>query len=380
MRMRRILLFLTRTVTTNLPKRKSPSAMILPIPSESPALLAKRITGLQERFRIETGSTKTRIVTHFPNLPRISSLPLSKKKRTKPEEKAGSFNMGNLTKLFVLVAMVSLSETRAWFAPYEQDDVAEPASSRSTKRPEEEDDFGVEVFPPRSGRAMAPATTTTPAPPARTRPPTTAPPPRPSYDKPAPPRKVLDHSYDYPEFVAAPKPTPPIGQSYFGVDLGSLSDSEGSGSGQESPAPPATTDSATSSSPVLPEEGSAPTDRENKTTGPHSSIAALTLQLIKMLRWPLMAVVLIAVLGTCLLSGCSVGLLGRQCFETNAHRRSVAPPKPRVDQDISGEGLSLQTRRAIAKGKVPKNLKADGTEASGEGDVDHVRVVRETDV
>ena len=48
-----------------------------------------------------------------------------------------------------------------------QDDVAEPASSRSTRRPDEEDDFEVEVFPPRSARARTLPVTTTPAPPTR---------------------------------------------------------------------------------------------------------------------------------------------------------------------------------------------------------------------
>lgn len=45
---------------------------------------------------------------------------------------------------------------------------------------------------------------------------TTAPPPRPTYDKPAPPRRVINPAYDYPEFLATPNPAPPLGQSYFG--------------------------------------------------------------------------------------------------------------------------------------------------------------------
>ena len=166
-------------------------------------------------------------------------------------------------------------------------------------------------------------------------------------------------SYDYPEFAAAPNPTPPIGQSYFGVDLGSLSDSEESGSGQEPPAPSPTKDSPTSAAPApaLPVEGPAMPDSEGKKTGSPSPNAAFVLQLIKMLRWPLVAMVLIAVLGSCLLSGCSVGLFGRQCFDTNTHRQAVVLSKPRADQDIPGYGLSLQTRCAISKGTVPKNLK-----------------------
>ena len=171
-----------------------------------------------------------------------------------------------------------------------------------------------------------------------------------SYDKPAPPRKVVNHAYDYPEFVAAPNPTPPIGHSYFGVDLGSLSDPEGSRSDQElstpSPAPP-TTGAPTGLTPVPTPAKEDPTnpDIEDRKPSPSSSNAAFVLQLIKLLRWPL---VVVAVLGSCLLSGCSVGLFGRQCFDTNTHRRTVAPPKPRDDQDLSGDGLSLQTRRAIS--------------------------------
>ena len=294
-----------------------------------------------------------------------------------------------------MVAMVSLSESRAWYAPNGQDEVATPPSSGRGQRYEEEDDFEVEIFSPRLGRAKTRPSATTPAPPVKawtttSAPATSAPPPRPLYDKPAPPRRVVDHSYDYPEFIAAPNPTPPIKQSYFGVDLGSLSDSEGSGSGQESPAPSPTTDSPTSAAPApaLPEEGLATPDKEGKKTGSPTSNAALVLQLIKMLRWPLVAVVLIAVLGTCLLSGCWVGLFGRQCFDTNTHRRAVVLPKPRADQDISGDGLSLQTRRAVSKGTVPKNLRvtfsttpksAEGG-AQDQGSVEHVRVVEETDL
>ena len=118
----------------------------------------------------------------------------------------------------------------------------------------------------------------------------------------------MNHAYDYPEFVAAPNPTPPIGQTYFGVDLGSLSDPEESGSGQElstpSPASP-TTDSPTGLTPVpaLDEEDPAYPDIGNRNLSPSSCNAAFILQLIKMLRWPLVAMVVIAVLGSCLLSG-----------------------------------------------------------------------------
>ena len=145
-------------------------------------------------------------------------------------------------------------------------------------------------------------------------PPTTAPPPRPSYDKPAPPRKVVDHAYDYPEFVAAPNPAPPLGQSYFGVDLGSLSDPEEIGSGQGT----STSSSSTTPKPTPPptvadqddQSTADPAEKREKTTASLSSI--FVLQLIKLVRWPLVALILIAVLGSCLLSGCSVGIFGRR--------------------------------------------------------------------
>lgn len=129
-----------------------------------------------------------------------------------------------------------------------------------------------------------------------------------------------------------------------------------------------------------------PAGNKDKSTAPDST--AFVLQLVKLMRWPIVALILIAVLGSCLLSGCSVGLFGKQCFDTNTHRRVAMPPKPRADQDISGDGLSLQTRRALSKGTVPKNLKVTFTtapkptdgEADGEGLVEHVRVVRETDL
>ena len=297
--------------------------------------------------------------------------------------------MGIFVKTLLLVAMVTLSETRAWYAPHGQDDVAEPASSRATRRPEEDDEFAVETFAPRSGRARAPTASSTAAPATRTSPPTTAPPPRPSYDKPAPPRRVIDHSYDYPEFVAAPNPTPPIGHSYFGVDLGSLSSSEGSGNDQESqdPVPTTASPAPASPAPVDPEEDSDSARGSDRKTASQSSDVVLALQLTKMLRWPLVAVILIAVLGTCLLSGCSVGLFGRRCFDTNAHRRTVVTPaKSPVDREVSEEHLDLQTRRAIAKGNPPKNLKVTFSAvpkegAAGEnGEMEHVRVVKESDV
>ena len=79
--------------------------------------------------------------------------------------------MGLIVKILFVVAMVTLLETRAWYAPHGQDDVAEPAPSRSTHRPEEDEDFAVETFPPRSGRARVLPASTTPAPPTRTNPP-----------------------------------------------------------------------------------------------------------------------------------------------------------------------------------------------------------------
>ena len=307
--------------------------------------------------------------------------------------------MGVFTKILVVVAMVLLSESRAWYAPEGQDDVADPLPSRGNRRLEEEDEFEVDTFPPRSGRAKVRTSSFTPKPATKVRSPTTAPPPRPGYDLPAPPRRVVNHLYDYPEFVSDAKPAPPIGQSYFGVELGSLSDPAETGSGQEVP---------TSFPPTVQESGATPaqddsdeeapisdaTKRKKKTSsvGPSTDTsadtAAFLLQLVKMIRWPVVALILIAVLGSCLLSGCSVGLFGRQCFETNTHRQAPQIKGPRADQDISGDGLSLQTRRALSKGQEPKNLsvtfsaisKAQGGDAGDQGAKEHVRVVKETNL
>ena len=253
--------------------------------------------------------------------------------------------MGNFTKVLIVIAMVSLSESRAWYAPNGQDDVADPPSSQRGQRYEEEDEFGVEVFSPRLGRAKTRPSTTTPAPPVKARtttsaPSTTAPPPRPSYDKPAPPRRVINHAYGYPEFVAAPNPAPPLGQSYFGVDLGSLSNPEELGSGHETVTPPpATTQTPGAASVTAEEIPTAPVSAE-KGDKPSSTNAAFVLQLIKVMRWPVVALILTVVLGSCLLSGCSVGQFGQQCFETNAHRQTLRMISPRMDHDVTGAGLS----------------------------------------
>ena len=225
------------------------------------------------------------------------------------------------------MAMVTLSESQAWYAPHGQDNVAEPPFFRATHRSEEEDEYAVEVFSPRSGRARALPASTTPAPPVKTQPPTVAPPPRPSYDKPAPPRRVVNHLYDYPEFVATPNPTTPIGQSYFGVDLGSLSDPEESGSDHVTTAPPPTDDPTPESASVPAIEDSPVPETTDKIARSSPADAAFFLQLIKVLLWPVVALILIAVLGGCLLSGCSVGLFGRQCFKTNAHRQALVSQK-----------------------------------------------------
>ena len=278
--------------------------------------------------------------------------------------------MGIFVKIFFVVAMVTLSETRAWYAPHNQDDVADQSPSRSTRRQEEEDEFAVEVFSPRSGRTIPKPTSNAPAPPKRAPTPKMAPPARPSYDKPAPPRRVIDHSYDYPEFVAAPNPTPPIGQSYFWVDLGTLSSLEGSGNDQKTPEPTPAAISPAAVTPVLidPEEASDSVHNSNKKSASTTPDVALVLQLVKMLRWPLVAVILIAVLGTCLLSRCSVGLFGRRCFDTNAHRRAASTSaKPPTDREVTEEHLDLQTRLAISKGKPPKNLKVTFSAVPKEG-------------
>ena len=94
------------------------------------------------------------------------------------------------------------------------------------------------------------------------------------------------------------------------------------------------------------------------------------------------------VLDSCLLSGCSVGLFGRQCFETNVHRQTPKMTGSRVDHDIAGAGLSLQTRRAISKGREPKNLSvsfsaAPKAQAGNDGDLraeKEKKPVQETDL
>ena len=298
--------------------------------------------------------------------------------------------MGTFVKIFALVAMVALTETRAWYAPNGEDDVADQSPSRSTRRREEDEEFAVEVFSPRSGRPTTFTSSTTPMPPKRIPLPKMAPPARPAYDKPAPPRRVVDHSYDYPEFAAAPNPTPPIGQSLFGVDLGSLSSSSSDSSEEGhtgSKAVPTTPPPTPAPAQVDTEETTEPEIEAAKNSPSSTVTVATTLQLVKLLRWPLVAVLLIAVLGTCLLSGCSVGLFGRRCFDTNTHRRTTIAPTPsQTSHDVTEEHLDLQTRRAISKGKPPKNLKVtfstvpkEGA-AAEEGEVEHVRTVRESDV
>ena len=191
--------------------------------------------------------------------------------------------------------------------------------------------------------------------------------------------------------MAAPNPAPPLGQSYFRVDLGSLSDPEETGSGQETSTPLPTTTQTSEATPTQTdseEENNSPepSGNRNKSVAPDS--AAFVLQLIKVVRWPIVVLILIAVLGSCLLSGCSIGLFGRQCFETNTHHQAPKSNGPRADQDISGDGLSLQTRRAISKNTVPKNIKvtffttpkSTEGEAEDQGSVEHVRVVMETNL